>query len=216
MDKLFGPKEPQKPNMKQHVRQGKRDMNRERQQLQKQEKEIQAEIKKCLKRGDRSSASVLAKQLISVRNATSRTYKMDGQLTSMQHRATTAEVSNKMMGTMAKTGKIMGQMNKQNDAAKMQRTLQEFQKQSMQMDMSSEMLDDIMDDAMGDDPEEVDEAVSSVMDELNLNLGAELSGIKTGSSNLNASREAEPNDSELDDIVNQVLKQWDLPYAVSL
>jgi len=69
-----------------------------------------------------------------------------------------------------------------------QKIMAEFEKQSEIMDMKEEMMTDVIDDAMGDeeDEEESDAIVSQVLDELNIQLTDDLSGVKVPSGSLTA------------------------------
>merc|ERR1711998_371 len=74
-------------------------------------------------------------------------------------------------------GKCVGVMKRMNEAMPMgaiQQMMGDFQKAAMQMNLTGEALDEAIDEAFEDESEdeEVDNLVSSVFDELNLNIDA--------------------------------------------
>ena len=55
-------------------------MERDRRELEREEKKLEAEIKKAAKMGNKQAATVLAKQLINVRKQKTRTYNMTSKV----------------------------------------------------------------------------------------------------------------------------------------
>src|SRR5688572_7301731 len=132
MDKLFGK---EKPTMKQTIRENKRDleregrgMDRERQNLQMQEKKVQAEIKQALKRGDETTARMLAKQVVNIRKQEQRLMGMKGHTQSMSHKQTAMGATVTMTNAMKTSANVMGKMNKQMDNAEVMKIMSEFSK----------------------------------------------------------------------------------------
>uniref|UniRef100_A0A3B3S396 Charged multivesicular body protein 2A n=1 Tax=Paramormyrops kingsleyae TaxID=1676925 RepID=A0A3B3S396_9TELE len=157
MEFLFGKRKTPEEMLRQNQRalnRAMRDLDRERQRLEQQEKKIIADIKKMAKQGQ-----------------------------------------------MLKLPQI-------------QKIMMEFERQSEIMDMKEEMMNDAIDDAMGDedDEEESDAVVSQVLDELGLNLSAELSNLPStgGSLSVAAGKKAEPQaamadaDADLEERLNNL------------
>jgi division protein CdvB (Snf7/Vps24/ESCRT-III family) len=174
MDLFFGKKE--KP-MRQVIRENKRDldkegrgMDRERQNLQMQEKKIQAEIKQAIKRGDEGTARLLAKQIVGIRKQEQRLLGMKGNMQAMGHKQTAMGATVTMTNAMKTSANVMGKMNKQLDNAEVMKVMQEFSKQNEMMGMKEEMMDDTIDSIFDDDADEADEAVDQIYDELGLVL----------------------------------------------
>jgi charged multivesicular body protein 2B len=199
MDKLFG----KKPTLKEQVRENERtvnrqarDLDRERLSLQRQEKQIEAEIKKAAKAGNEQAARILAKSLIRNRQQQTQmlttSVQMKGVNSAMKSQVATAKMA-EAMGTSAK---IMGKMNEQIRPQDVQRTMAEFERQSEMMNMKDEMISDTLDSALGAEGEddEVEEQMGAVLDELGIELGNKLSGVNAGRAKMRQGAAAQEED----------------------
>eukprot|EP00039_Didymoeca_costata_P023617 m.7696 g.7696 ORF g.7696 m.7696 type:complete len:211 (-) comp3757_c0_seq1:182-814(-) len=174
-----------KPTQKEIVRQQKKDLrgsgrqlDREYRDLERQEQKLEAEIKACAKKNDKKSATILAKQLIRMRQQKERLLVSKAQLKGVELSATTMGAQVAVAGAMKTASSAMGQMNQQLDLPKLQQTMGQFERESTKMEMSQEMMDDTLDAMFDeDDEEETDLVVSSVLDELGLETGEKLSGV---------------------------------------
>lgn len=151
-----------------------RQITRDRTALERQEKQLEMEIKKMAKTGNREACTVLAKQLVQVRKQKTRTYAVSSKVTSMSTQTKLMNSQMKMAGAMATTTKTMQAVNKKMDPQKTMQTLQNFQKETAKMDMTEEMMNDTLDEIFdgSDDEEESHDIVSQVLDE----IGIEISG----------------------------------------
>ncbi|KAK7166177.1 hypothetical protein R3I93_006069 [Phoxinus phoxinus] len=151
-----------------------RQITRDRTALERQEKQLEMEIKKMAKTGNREACTVLAKQLVQVRKQKTRTYAVSSKVTSMSTQTKLMNSQMKMAGAMATTTKTMQAVNKKMDPQKTMQTLQNFQKETAKMDMTEEMMNDTLDEIFdgSDDEEESNDIVSQVLDE----IGIEISG----------------------------------------
>ncbi|XP_067297507.1 charged multivesicular body protein 2b [Pseudorasbora parva] len=151
-----------------------RQITRDRTALERQEKQLEMEIKKMAKTGNRDACKVLAKQLVQVRKQKTRTYAVSSKVTSMSTQTKLMNSQMKMAGAMATTTKTMQAVNKKMDPKKTMQTLQNFQKETAKMDMTEEMMNDTLDEIFddSDDEEESQDIVSQVLDE----IGIEISG----------------------------------------
>jgi division protein CdvB (Snf7/Vps24/ESCRT-III family) len=199
MDKIFG----KKPTLKEQVRENERTVNkqareldRERLALQRQEKQITAEIKKAAKEGNEQAARILAKSLIRNRQQQTQmlttSVQMKGVNTAMKSQVATAKMA-EAMGTSAN---IMGKMNAQINPAQVQQIMANFERQNEMMAMKDEMISDTLDSAMGVDgeDEEVDQAMGEVLDSLGIELGGKLSGVNAGRGKMSRQQAAEEED----------------------
>jgi division protein CdvB (Snf7/Vps24/ESCRT-III family) len=211
MNKLFG--KPEQPTMRQTIRDNKREldkegrgMDRERQNLQMQEKKIQADIKQALKRGDEQTARMLAKQIVGLRKQQTRLMGMKGNMQSLGHKQTAMGATVTMTNAMKTSANVMGKMNKQMDAQEVMKVMGEFSKQNEMMGMKEEMMDDTIDSIFDDDADEADEAVDQIYDELGLQFGNEMSSVG-GKSKLPSAKqrnmEAE-DDEDTDDLLRRL------------
>eukprot|EP01113_Clastostelium_recurvatum_P013596 TRINITY_DN1723_c0_g1_i1.p1 TRINITY_DN1723_c0_g1~~TRINITY_DN1723_c0_g1_i1.p1 ORF type:complete len:236 (+),score=86.55 TRINITY_DN1723_c0_g1_i1:65-709(+) len=203
---LFGHQKTPKEIMREHLRainKSKREIDRERTQMQQQEKKTIIEIKKCAKQGQIGAAKIMAKDLVRLRNQITKFYNMSTQLQAVGMRIQTLKSTQSMAEAMKGVTRAMMVMNKQMNLPAMQRIMMEFERQGEMMDMKEEMMNDTMDDAMeGDnDEEQSEEILSQVLDEIGINLSTQLvdtpsASMASSSSSTVPTREAEM-DSDL-------------------
>ncbi|KAJ8351678.1 hypothetical protein SKAU_G00231540 [Synaphobranchus kaupii] len=151
-----------------------RQIARDRAALEKQEKQIELEIKKMAKSGNKEACIILAKQLVQLRKQKNRTYAVSSKVTSMSTQTKVMNSQMKMAGAMATTTKTMQAVNKKMDPQKTLHTMQNFQKENMKMDMTEELINDTLDEIFDEsgDEEESEGIVNQVLDE----IGIEISG----------------------------------------
>lgn len=159
-----------------------RQLQRDRAQLEKQEKQLELDIKKAAKQGNKQAATTLAKQLIQVRNQKTKSMAMSGKMTALNHQTKTMASTAKMAQTMGATAKTMGKMNAQFDPVKVQKTMQEFERESTKMEMSEEMMSDTIDSALAgsDDEAETDTVVAGILDEIGIEMTGKLAAAPQG------------------------------------
>ncbi|MBA0756878.1 hypothetical protein Gotri_020019 [Gossypium trilobum] len=174
-----------------------REIERERQGLQNQEKKLIAEIKKTAKQGQMGAVKVMAKDLIRTRHQIEKFYKLKSQLqgvslriqkilkyvllnpyssTNFLYNFQTLKSTQAMGEAMKGVTKAMGRMNRQMNLPSLQKIMQEFEMQNEKMEMVSEVMGDAIDDALeGDEEEEeTEELVSQVLDEIGIDINQEL------------------------------------------
>ncbi|CAK7356542.1 unnamed protein product [Dovyalis caffra] len=153
-----------------------REIERERQGLQAQEKKLIVEIKKNAKQGQMGAVRVMAKDLIRTRHQIEKFYKLKSQLQGVALRIQTLKSTQAMGESMKGVTKAMGQMNRQMNLPSLQKIMQEFERQNEKMEMTSEVMGDAMDDALeGDEEEEeTEELVNQVLDEIGIGINNEL------------------------------------------
>lgn len=153
-----------------------RDIERERQGLQNQEKKLIAEIKKTAKQGQMGAVKVMAKDLIRTRHQITKFYALKSQLQGVSLRIQTLKSTQAMGEAMKGVTKAMGQMNRQMNLPALQKIMQEFERQNEKMEMVTEVMGDAIDDALeGDEEEEeTEELVSQVLDEIGIDINSEL------------------------------------------
>nr|XP_046217064.1 charged multivesicular body protein 2b [Oncorhynchus gorbuscha] len=151
-----------------------RQITRDRAALEKQEKQMEMEIKKMAKSGNREACKILAKQLVQLRKQKNRTYAVSSKVTSMSTQTKVMNSQMKMAGAMSATAKTMQVVNKKMDPQKTLQTMQDFQKENMKMGMTEDMINDTLDEIFDEsgDEEESQDIVNQVLDE----IGIEISG----------------------------------------
>ncbi|KAJ7554460.1 hypothetical protein O6H91_06G141400 [Diphasiastrum complanatum] len=153
-----------------------REIERERQSLQTQEKKLISEIKKTAKQGQMSAVRVMAKDLIRTRHQITKFYGLKSQLQGISLRIQTLKSTQAMAEAMKGVTKAMGQMNKQLNLPALQKIMLEFERQNERMEMTTEIMGDAIDDALeGDEEEEeTEELVNQVLDEIGIDLDSQL------------------------------------------
>ncbi|XP_030448487.1 vacuolar protein sorting-associated protein 2 homolog 1-like [Syzygium oleosum] len=153
-----------------------REIDRERQGLQTQEKKLILEIKKNAKQGQMGAVRLMAKDLIRTRHQIDKFYKLKSQLQGVSLRIQTMKSTLAMGEAMKGVTKAMGQMNRQMNLPSLQKIMQEFERQNERMEMTSEVMGDTIDDALeGDEEEEeTEELVNQVLDEIGIDVNQEL------------------------------------------
>ncbi|XP_017279381.1 charged multivesicular body protein 2Ba [Kryptolebias marmoratus] len=151
-----------------------RQITRDRAALEKQEKQMELEIKKMAKSGNREACKILAKQLVQLRKQKNRTYAVSSKVTSMSTQTKVMNSQMKMAGAMSTSAKTMQAVNKKMDPQKTLKTMQDFQKENMKMGMTEDMINDTLDEIFDEsgDEEESQDIVNQVLDE----IGIEISG----------------------------------------
>uniref|UniRef100_A0A0B7ATK8 Charged multivesicular body protein 2a n=1 Tax=Arion vulgaris TaxID=1028688 RepID=A0A0B7ATK8_9EUPU len=188
MEFLFGRKKTPEEMLRQNQRalnKAMRDLDRERQKMEQQEKKVIADIKKMAKQGQMDAVKIMAKDLVRTRRYVKKFISLRANIQAVALKIQTLKANNTMAQAMKGVTKAMATMNKQLKLPQIQKIMMEFEKQSEIMDMKEEMMSDAIDDALGDedDEEESDAIVSQVLDELGLQLADEISGLpSTGKS----------------------------------
>jgi len=151
-----------------------REIERERQGLQTQEKKLIAEIKKSAKQGQMGAVKVMAKDLIRTRHQIEKFYKLKSQLQGVSLRIQTLKSTQAMGEAMKGVTKAMGQMNRQMNLPSLQKIMQEFERQNEKMEMVTEVMGDAIDDALeGDEEEEeTEDLVNQVLDEIGIDINS--------------------------------------------
>nr|CAB3452437.1 unnamed protein product [Digitaria exilis] len=160
-----------------------REIERERQGLQAQEKKLITEIKKTAKEGQMGAVKVMAKDLIRTRHQITKFYQLKSQLQGVSLRVQTLKSTQAMGDAMKGVTKAMAQMNRQLNLPGLQKIMQEFERQNERMEMVSEVMGDAIDDALeGDEEEEeTEELVNQVLDEIGIDINQELVGAPSAS-----------------------------------
>lgn len=203
MSFLFGRKKTPEEMLKQNKRalnRAMRDLDREKNVLQKQEVKVIADIKKMAKQGEMESVKTMARDLVRTRKYCKKFMLMKANIQAISLQMTTIGAQAKMGESMKGVTKTMKIMNKQMNMPQMQKIMMEFEKETDMMDMKEEMMNDIVDDVMGeeDDEEESNALVNQVLDELGLSLGDELNAVPTAGGSLAGSKQAQASTSDAD------------------
>ncbi|KAI8823505.1 Snf7-domain-containing protein [Fimicolochytrium jonesii] len=154
------------------VRGIQRDLGRDRTALERQERQLIADVKKCAKQGRTAEAKMLAKQVHQLRQQMDKNTKVKCQVGGLNVRAAAMASGVANAKAMAGATRIMAASNKMNDMQALQSTLSEFERQNLAMDMKDEMISDVLDGLMdeSDDEQESADVLNAVLDEIGLDL----------------------------------------------
>ncbi|XP_034741278.1 charged multivesicular body protein 2Ba [Etheostoma cragini] len=180
-----------------------RQITRDRAALEKQEKQMEAEIKKMAKSGNKEACKILAKQLVQLRKQKNRTYAVSSKVTSMSTQTKVMNSQMKMAGAMSATAKTMQAVNKKMDPQKTLKTMQDFQKENMKMGMTEDMINDTLDEIFdgSDDEEESQDIVNQVLDEIGIEISGKMVSAPAAGKNLPSaasSKQATISDDEIE------------------
>lgn len=185
MSFIFGKKKTPQEVLREHQRalnRAIREMDRERQKLQNQEKKLVVEIKKLAQQGQMGAAKIMAKDLVRTRNYIQKFYKMRAELQAVSMRIVTLKSTAAMGDAMKGATRAMMVMNRQMNLPQMQRILMEFERQSDIMDSKEEMMSDTMDDIMddGNEEEDTENVVNQVLEEIGIDMSQDLADTPMG------------------------------------
>ncbi|CAI5978637.1 unnamed protein product, partial [Closterium sp. NIES-65] len=164
---------------KKDVAQAARGLEREVANLQAEEKKLLVEIKKTAKTGNQAAARVLARELVRVRGQIAKLHKSKAQIRGISTHAQVAQANVSVAGAMRSAGTVMGNVNKQLDVASAARMAADFQRESAKMDHVGDMVGGALDDALdtSDTEEEADDITNQILDEIGIDMSAQLSSV---------------------------------------
>ena len=152
------------------IKKSVREMDRERNTLERQEKKLMANIKREAEEGQVESAKVMVKDLVRTRGYIKKMVKMKSHMEAVSGHLAKMSSSQEMATSMQGITKVMGRMNNKMNLAQMQKIMMEFEKQNELMG-----IDDAMDDAFADaDSNEEDTAFGSILAELGVEPSSDL------------------------------------------
>jgi hypothetical protein len=149
-----------------------REITREIEALNRQEKNLISEIKKAAKQSNASGAKIYAKQLAQLRTSRTRLQQMQTQVGAIGMQATTMAAQAGAMQAVANTTAVIQSVNAQVNPQQTAATMAAFQRQMQIMDMNTEALDEFLDDAFDDD--EVEEEADEIVQQTLLGIGIDL------------------------------------------
>jgi len=149
-------------------------------EIKNEETKVKQSIKQAAKRGDMSTAKLLAKEIVRSRKAVARLHTSKAQMNSVVMQMQNQMAQQKVMGHMVKSTEVMGAMNRLVKVGDIRQTMQAMQKEMCKAGLIEEMVDDSM-EALDEDADEdaADEEVAKVMEELNADTFANSSSAPT-------------------------------------
>lgn len=159
-----------------------RELDRERAQLERQEKKLVVDIKKMAKSGQMDAVKIMAKDLVRTRGFVKKFILMRANIQGIALKIQTLKSQAAMATAMKGVTKALKRMNTKLNLPQLQKIMMEFERESEIMDLKEETISDTIDDVLGegDEEEETEVIVSQVLDELGISLDHELSDITPG------------------------------------
>lgn len=197
-----------KKETKSQVRQSQREIEREMRDLDRQEGQVMAEIKRRAKAPGVNPASdtalkTLAKQLVQIRNHKQKMLGAKAHLGAVGMQASSMASQVTAAAAIGSVTTAMSTANKAVDSKEVAKTMAEFSKQTEVMNLREEMMDDALTDAFDNDEieEEADQVTNQVLTELGIEMDAKFTGLTAPSNRPKISEE----DKEAEDALAAAL-----------
>lgn len=155
-----------------------RGMDREVGRLDQREALLQRELAKCAREGKMDTATAKAKEIVRLRAHRERLRTVGTQMTGLAQQLQSVQTTGKVQEMISDTVGMLHTLNGRLDAGGVARMLAEFERQSVQMQAKQELMHDALDSGFEADGETEDcnEAVITVLEEVGLDMRAQLSG----------------------------------------
>ncbi|XP_071955327.1 charged multivesicular body protein 2b-like isoform X2 [Antedon mediterranea] len=134
-----------------------REMEHEREKLEKEEHNLELAIQRAAKKGDKQTCTILAKQLVNLRKTKTRSYGASAKVSAVKTQAKTMQSTKTLATAMGSKTKGMVAMNKQMSTEKVDQITQKYGSESAKSDRKQESMDDTLEDLLtesGDEEEE--------------------------------------------------------------
>jgi len=163
------------------VRTGVRASDREIARLDRDEKALLAQLKKCGTSQQIETARIRAKELVRLRAHRLRLNGLRTGLSGLSQQLGEVGASHKIQEALGKTTVMLQKLNGQLSLAGTQKMMKEFERQTGEMSTKQELVNDAMDSAFEGDNEEVEteSAVLQVLEEAGLDEACRMHRMKT-------------------------------------
>lgn len=155
-----------------------RGLDREVAKLDQREAILQRELAKCAKEGKMEVATAKAKEIVRLRAHRGRLMAVSAQMTGLSQQLQSVHTTGKVQEIISDTVGMLHTLNGRLDASGVARMLAEFERQSVQMQSKQELMHDALESGFEADGEAEDcnEAVISVLEEVGLDMRAQIGG----------------------------------------
>jgi division protein CdvB (Snf7/Vps24/ESCRT-III family) len=185
MSLLFGGARPTNESplrtLQSHVRSSVRTSDREIARLDRDEKALLAQLKKCGNSQQIETARIKAKELVRLRAHRLRLTGLKAGLSGLSQQLGEVGASHKIQEALGKTTVMLQKLNGQLSMGGAQRMMKEFERQTTEMGTKQEFVNDALDSAFEADNEEADtdSAVLQVLEEAGLDEACRMHRMKT-------------------------------------
>lgn len=179
MGNILGKEKPLKEVLRENKRmiiRAIRELDREKNSLEREEKRLTMEIKKAAKDGQMGAVKIMAKDLVRTRQYVTKFIEMRSHLQGCALKLQTVKSHHAMAEAMKSTASAMHKMNKAVDVPAINKMMAEFEKENMKTEIMQEIIGDTLDEALGgeENEEEEEAVVNQVLDEIGISFGEEL------------------------------------------
>jgi charged multivesicular body protein 2A len=153
-----------------------RELDRERNKLQEEDKNLLLEIKAAGRRNNMAAVKIMTKNLIRKRNTINKFYQMKAQLQDVSSQISTMSSTNAMKDAMKGAAKAMHIMNMQMDLPAMQSFVKTYAFENEQVQEKQKLMDKAIDEmmTMPEDEKEEAELMSQILDEIGIKITTQL------------------------------------------
>eukprot|EP00163_Fabomonas_tropica_P012705 TRINITY_DN2404_c0_g1_i1.p1 TRINITY_DN2404_c0_g1~~TRINITY_DN2404_c0_g1_i1.p1 ORF type:complete len:215 (-),score=70.24 TRINITY_DN2404_c0_g1_i1:137-781(-) len=181
------------------LRRDMRALDREIRAIQQEENKVKKSIKEAAKKGQMSSAKLLAKELARSGKAVERLHKNKAQLNSVSMQISSTMATATIAKNIGKSAEIMKMMNGLMSVPALSQSMREMSKEMEKAGLIEEMTDDMFEDLEDDDiSEEADEEIDKVLTSILGEAGAVGSGKLDSGKQAEESKDTAKEEAELD------------------
>ncbi|GJN07458.1 hypothetical protein PR202_ga25291 [Eleusine coracana subsp. coracana] len=141
-----------------------RGLERQIQDVQREEKNVEKAIREAAKRNDMGSAKALAKELVRSKRAVNRLFENKAQLNSVSMHLGEIVATSRTVGHLSKSAEVMKVVNDLMKAPALAATMQEFSKEMTKAGVMEEMVNEAVDSAL--DSEDIEEEIEEEVDKV--------------------------------------------------
>lgn len=175
----------QKRQQRKEIRDATRSCDKIQADLERQEKELEKQIKAAAAKNDKDLTKVLANQLVKVRNQKTRTVGAKSRVSSITSAAANMQTNAKLTQIMSNSASVMSKVSQQVKPEQMMKQMGQFQAETTKMQMGESAMEDLFEDLFEGEDEEADELMNQVLSEIGLETGATLAKLPaTGKTDL--------------------------------
>ncbi|CAG9531111.1 unnamed protein product [Cercopithifilaria johnstoni] len=176
--------------------------------LEKKEKELELEIKKLAKQGHKEACNILVKELLQLRKQKAKNLNINARMNAISTKNREMYSTGQMANVVGKTTNIIKKINKQLPAQKLAKNLHEFVETQERLGVTDDMVSDAFDVMLEeqDGDEEQGAIIRQVLDEIGIDLNAQLSrSPQVPSSTASATEPSnELGDADLDKLLSEL------------
>lgn len=153
------------------IKKGVRELEKEISNLQRNEKKLNADIRKMVKQNQMGAAKVMVKDLVRTKKSVTKFIELKTHLNAVGLKIQTVKSTQAMTDAMKGVTKALVAVNKSVDLPSLNKIMAEFMKENEKNELMQETMGDAIDDAMeeGDTNSEEDLIMRQILDEIGTN-----------------------------------------------